>query len=342
MSRLNEIEIPVIPGDGVGPELIEAAISCLDALGGLTGKAFSFPRYAAGYAAYSEKGAALPEETLAGMRKHPATLMGAISSKDCPRPSPMGQMRKALEFYADIRPCVSLPGSPRPGVDILIVRECSEGFLPDRNMYAGVGEFMPSPDVALSVRVITREKSAQIARVAYELAKKQGRRKVTIAHKAVVFSLGCGLFREAALSEAARYPEIETTEEHVDVLAGHLVTEPENYDVILTTNLFGDILSEVAAAQVGSLAPIVNVGRETALFYPGHGPLKQLAGRKKANPTGILSAAALLLHWLELGEEGERLDRALACSMSPELGCALELPEGLSTDDIVNKVIESL
>ncbi len=342
MSRSKEIEIPVIPGDGVGPELVEAAISCLEALGGLTGTVFSFPRYAAGYAAYSEKGTTLPEETLAGMRKRPATLMGAISSKDCPRPSPMGQMRKALEFYADIRPCVSLPGSPRPGVDILIVRECSEGFLPDRNMYSGVGEFMPTPDVAMSVRVITREKSAQIARMAYELAKKQGRRKVTIAHKAVVFSLGCGLFREAVLNEAARYPEIETTEEHVDVLAGHLVTEPEKYDVIVTTNLFGDILSEVAAAQVGSLVPIINVGRETALFYPGHGPLKQLTGRGKANPTGILSAAALLLHWLGLGEEGKRLDRALARCVSSDMGGALELPDGVSTGDVVGKVIESL
>ena len=342
MSRLKEIVIPIIPGDGAGPELVEAAQTCLEALGKIAGIKFSFPRYAAGYAAYAEKGKALPEETLAGMRMHPATLMGAISSKDCPRPSPMGQMRKALEFYADIRPCVSLPGSLRPNVDLVIVRECSEGFLPDRNMYAGAGEFMPTPDIAMSVRVITREKSAQIAGMAYELAKKQGRRKVTIAHKAVVFSLGCGLFREAAMNVAARYPEMETTEEHVDVLAGHLVTEPEKYDVIVTTNLFGDILSEVAAAQVGSLVPIVNVGPETALFYPGHGPLKHLAGRGKANPLGILSTAALLLHWLGLDEEGKRLDQALAHCISPALGNTLVLPDGIFAGDVVKEVIEAL
>lgn len=342
MSETRKIEIATIPGDGVGPELVDAASLCLEALGGRFGIEFSLPRYQAGAAAYRETGAALPQGTVDAMKRLPATLIGAISSKDCPRPSPMGQMRRELELYADIRRCASVPGSPRPGVDILVVRECSEGFLPDRNMYAGSAEFMPDPDTAMSVRVITRKKSAQIARLAYELAKTQGRRKVTIAHKAVVFTMGCGLFREAALSEAARFPEIETTEEHVDVLAGHLVTAPEDYDVIVTTNLFGDILSEIAAAQVGNLVPIINSGRDTAIFYPAHGALKHLAGRGKVNPLGMLSTTALLLGWLGLSEESGALNRAIAECTTAELGDALDLPGDIRTGDIVDAVIRAL
>lgn len=340
MGQKKEIKIPVIPGDGVGPELTAAAIKCLEALGKVTGTKFKFEEYLFGYAAYSRTGESLPKETLHGIKSSPVALLGAISSKDCPSPSPMGQLRKALGFFADIRHCKSIPGSLRPGIDLLIVRECSEGFLPDRNMYTGAGEFMPTPDVALSLRVITRGKSEQIAKIAYEFARKQGRKKVTVAHKRVVFTLGCGLFREQVFVEAQKYPEIETSEEHVDVLAGHLVTKPEQYDIIVTTNLFGDILSEVASAQVGNLAPIINASRENALFYPAHGPLNQLVGQQKINPMGMLYTVSMLLHWLDLQDESFTFDKALTKCITPELGSSLVLPDGITTANVVKAVLE--
>ena len=337
-----EIRIPVIPGDGVGPELVEAACLCLDAIGRVTGLKFSYLECAAGYGAYVKKGRSLPEETVEAMRSFPATLMGAISSKDCPSPSPMGQMRKALGFFADIRHCRSVAGSPRPAVDLALVRECSEGFLSDRNMFAGTGEFMPTPDVVLSSRVVTRQKCEQIASVAYDYARKHGRRKVTIAHKEVVFTLGCGMFRTVVAEHGRAYPEIETTEESVDTLAGNLVSEPENYDVIVTTNLFGDILSDVAAAQVGKLVPIINAGKETALFYPSHGALKALAGKRQVNPLAMLSAVSAMLHWLGLDQAGLLLDRALAACLHLAPACSLSLPEETGTARVVKAIIDSI
>jgi 3-isopropylmalate dehydrogenase len=342
VSAVKNITIPVISGDGVGPELVESARLCLEAVGRATGTRFTFVECLAGYAAYSKTGDALPEETVAAMKDAPATLLGAISTKDCPSPSPMGRMRKALGYFIDIRHCLSLPGSPRPGVDLIFVRECSEGFLPDRNMYMGVGEFMPTPDVALSVRVITRQKSEQIARSAYEYARKHGRKRVTVAHKSTVFGMGCGLFSAAAREQARAFEGIEITEETPDNLARSLVIAPEKYDIILTTNLFGDILSEVAGAHVGDLVPILNASDETALLYPGHGPLKQLAGKNRVNPMGMLYTASMLLHWLDLRDEAGILDRALASCNNAAPGSSSMLPAGTTTCDVVRAVANSI
>ncbi len=337
-----EIRIPVIPGDGVGPELIEAACLCLDAVGRVAGLKFSYVGCAAGYASYVKHGRSLPEETIETMKSAPATLLGAISSKDCPRPSPMGQMRKALGLFADIRACFSVPGSPRPGVDVVLVRECSEGFLSDRNMFAGTGEFMPTPDVVLSTRVISRQKCEQIASLAYDYARKHGRRRVTIAHKEVVFTLGCGMFRDIAQHCGAGYKEIETTEESVDTLAGHLVSEPERYDVILATNLFGDILGDVAAAQVGKLVPIINAGKDAAVFYPAHGAMKQLAGQGQVNPLAMLHAVSAMLHWSGLDRAGAFLDNALSACHGSALCSSASLPAGTSTSQVVRTIIGSI
>ncbi len=342
MGSINEIIIPVIPGDGVGPELTEAARLCMEAACKVAGSRIIFQEYDAGHSAYIKTGNPLPEETIKAMKNSPATLLGAISTKDCPPPSPVGQMRKLLGLFADIRHCLSVPGSPRGGIDLVIVRECSEGFLSDRNMFAGSGEFMPSPDVAISVRVVTSQKSDEISRVAYEYAKKHGRKKITLVHKKVVFPLSCGLFRERALETARLYPNIETEEMSPDALAGSLVLEPERYDIILTTNLFGDILSDVAAAQVGNIVPIINAGKDTAVFYPSHGPLKQLAGHKKVNPLSMLHTVSMMFRWLGLHDEGHILDKALSACHDSSVGTSLTLPAGTATSDVVQSVINSI
>ena len=342
MSSTNELKIPLIPGDGVGPELAAAAVLCVEAVCRVTDAKITFEEYLAGHAGYTKTGHSLPEATIKAMRNSPVTLLGAIAVKDCPPPSPVGQMRKLLDLFADIRHCVSMDGSPRTGIDLTVVRECSEGFLSDRNMFAGSGEFMPTPDVAISVRVITRQRCDAIAQVAYNYAKTHGRKKVTLAHKNVVFPLGCGLFRERAFEQARLYPEIETEEMFVDALAGALVTEPERYDIILTTNLFGDILADVAAAQVGNLIPIINAGNDTAVFYPAHGAMKKLAGRQQINPLAMLTTVAAMLHWLKLDKEAGILDKALAECGNANLNNAVVLPEGTTTAAVVKTIIDSI
>ncbi|MEW6671928.1 MAG: isocitrate/isopropylmalate family dehydrogenase [Thermodesulfobacteriota bacterium] len=339
MKPEGALRIPVIPGDGVGPELIEAVRPCIEAVCRKTGTGITFEEYRAGYSAYRQTGNPLPEETITAMKNSQATLIGAITAKGCPPPSPVGQLRKKLDLFADIRHCFSVPGSPRTGIDLVMVRECSEGFLSDRNMFFGNGEFMPTPDVVTSVRVITRQKCDAIASLAYAYAQKHGRKKVTVVHKNAVFPLGCGLFRERALEQARLYPEIETEEMFPDMLARELVVAPERFDVILTTNLFGDILSEVVAAQVGNLVPMINAGRNTAMLYPTHGPMMQLAGQQKINPMGMLYTASMMFHWLGLQKEGDLLDRALGDCDNQFISNALVLSGGLKTPDVVKAVV---
>jgi len=334
--------IPLLPGDGVGPELAEAARACIDAINSAGDAIIELTEYAVGYAAYRGEGNALPDRTFDAMRSAPATLLAALSVKECPPPSIMGQIRQRLELFADIRHCVSGPGSLRPKIDLVMFRECSEGFLSDRNMFKGAGEFMPSPDVALSVRVVTREKCERIAGLAFEYARSRGRKRITVAHKDVVFSLGCGLFRQSIFAQAVRYPEISVDEELVDDLAGHLVAYPERYDMILTTNLFGDILADVAAAQVGSMVPIVNAGNDVALFCPLHSAHTDIAGKQQVNPFGMLRTVAALLRWLGLTPAAGRLDRALAACATATLNTSLRLPAGITTSQVTQGVVDAI
>lgn len=337
-----EMKIPLISGDGVGPELAEVARLCIDAVAGTAGRKFTLMDCPAGHSAYLKTGSPLPEETIDAMRQSPATLLTAISGKECPPPSPTGQMRKLLGFFADIRHFVLGSSPSGPGFDVAIVRECSEGFLSDRNMFRGSGEFMPSPDVVLSVRVITREKCDQIARLAFDYARDHARRKITVAHKNVVFPLGCGLFIERALEQARNHPEINVEEEFVDSLARNLVVHPERYDMILTTNLFGDILADVIAAHVGNLLPIINASQSTALFYPSHGALNQLAGRQKINPMAMIRTVAMMLTWLKEKKAADLLNQALAAHENPVLVKSVELPAGMTTRDVTGSILKSI
>jgi len=341
LKPATEIKIPLIPGDGVGPELTDSVRPCINAICKITGTRIVFEEYQAGHSAYVKGGHALPEKTIAAMKNAPATLIGAITAKGCPPPSPVGQIRKLLGLFADIRHCFSVSGSPRAGVDLLIVRECSEGFLSDRNMFIGNGEFMPTPDVVTSVRVTSRQKCEDISKLAYRYAQKYRRKKVTIVHKNAVFPLGDGLFRERALEQAGLHPEIETDEIFPDALARELVTAPENFDILLTTNLFGDILSEVAAAQVGNMVPMINAGKDTAILYPTHGPMPQLAGSQRINPMGMLYTVSLMFHWLDLEREARLLDSALSACNAETISSSLVLPEGTKPVDVVKQVIHT-
>lgn len=314
------MKIIVIPGDGIGAELIPMVQATIRPL--LPPDA-QIIQAEAGFGAYTRRGTPLPEETLAACRDADAILFGAVTTPpDIPGyRSPILQLRQALNLYANLRPVRSLPipGS-RPGVDLLIVRENTEG------LYSGIEETSADGERATTLRVITSAASRRIARIALDLARTR-RRHCTLVHKANVLRATDGLFRRAAYSVAAEYPDITTDELLVDTAALRLVQAPEAFDVLVTTNLFGDILSDLAAAHVGGLGVVAsaNVGERAGLFEPVHGSAPDIAGRGSANPTATLLAAALMLRHLRLPDAADRLEAATLAALAtgirtPDLG----------------------
>jgi isocitrate/isopropylmalate dehydrogenase len=209
--------------------------------------------------------------------------------------------RVKLDLYANVRPARTRPGLGRTArpMDLVIMRECTEGFYPDRNMHAGSGEFMPTPDIALSLRKITAQACERIARRAFELSRTR-RRLVTAVHKANNFILSDGLFLKVTREVAAQFPDVKLEEEIVDAMAAKLVRMPEHFDVVLATNFYADILSDLAAELSGSLglAGSVNAGESLCAAQAQHGSAPDIAGQDKANPTSLILSAAMLLDWI--------------------------------------------
>ncbi len=302
--------ICLIPGDGVGQEVVPAAEEALATLG----LDLIFVEAEAGFACFEKFGSALPEATMSKVRQSDAVLFGATSSPSgivAGYHSPILALRNELDLYANLRPVFSLPGDySRPGIDMLIVRENTEGLYSGREHREG--------DTAIAERVITRRGSERIVCVACEQAMlRAGLRGkppvLTIVHKANVLKLTDGLFRECALKVAAEFPEITVKELLVDSAALNLVRSPQNFDVLVTTNLFGDILSDEASALVGGLgvAPSANVGSGTPVFEPVHGSAPDIAGQGIANPVGVLLSSALMLEILGEGQAASRLRLAV-------------------------------
>jgi 3-isopropylmalate dehydrogenase len=246
-------------------------------------------------------------------------VLGPIDHQNYPKEptaiNPHPILRKHFDLYANIRPVRSYPGLPslHQDVDLVIVRENNEGFQPDRNVVAGCGEFRPSHDMTISVRVITRQASAKVARAAFELAR--GRRQhLTAVHKDTVFKLGCGMFAEECRRVAREFPDVEYDEAIVDTFAMRLVMTPQKYDVVVTTNMFGDILSDEAAGLVGGLglAPGLCAGPRQAMAQATHGSAPDIAGRNVANPLAtILSSAMMLRYTFNKDEWAYRIEAAV-------------------------------
>jgi len=328
------IRICLIEGDGIGHEVIPAGRRLLEA----TGLPFEFVQAVAGWGVFQRLGTALPEETLASVRSADATLFGAVSSPLQPvagYSSPIIAMRRSLGLYANVRPIRSWPiASSRPGIDMIILRENSEGLYAGRERTDG--------DEAVTERVITRAASERIARMAFQLAARR-RRLVTIVHKANVLRATGGLFREAAFAVAKEFPKVRAEELLVDTTAMRLITHPERFDVIVTTNLFGDILSDEAAALVGGLglAPSGNVGDKHAIFEPVHGSAPDIAGRGIANPMATFLAVAMLLEYLGQDHVAGRV-RAAIEGVLPEGPRTPDLGGTATTAEIATAVIAQL
>jgi len=305
--------ICVIEGDGIGHEVTPVAVEVLRAVA----PDLEFVHAEAGWECFQRRGVAIPDETWEAIESSDAILFGAVSAPPEPTQGYRAviiTLRQHLGLYANLRPVVSppLPGL-RQGVDLLIVRENTEGLY--------VGRERSDGETAVAERVITRSASERIARLAFALARKR-RRKVTIVHKANVLEKTCGLFREAAFQVAEGFREVETGELLVDAMAMWLAKAPERFDVVLTPNLFGDILSDEASVWGGGLgmAPSLNLGEDTALAEPVHGSAPDIAGQGIANPVAaVLSGAMLLRYHLGRVEEARLVEKAVRKTLAAGL-----------------------
>ena len=303
-TREGRFRLCVIEGDGIGHEVIPAALEVLAA----TGFLFEAIHAEGGWDCFQRSGTSLPQETVETARGCDAILFGAVSSPSYKvegYSSTIVGLRRQLDLFANLRPSHSWPiPASRSGIDLLIVRENSEGLYVRRERSDG--------ETAIAERVITRRGAERIARIACELAM-QRRQQLTIVHKANVLPETCGLFRQTALEVADKYSDLQVNELLVDTMALRLVTTPERFDVIVTSNLFGDILSDEAAGLVGGLglAPSANVGEHGALFEPVHGSAPDIAGKGIANPLAAILAVAMLLDHFGQREHGDRVRQAV-------------------------------
>lgn len=334
------IKICLINGDGVGREVIPAAAEVLVALG----LGLEFVEAPAGFEYFRQSGEAIPDVTLAAVEACGVALFGATSSPSTSVAgyrSPILVMRKAFDLYANLRPVSSLPGEfSRPHLDLLIVRENTEGLYAGRERREG--------DTAIAERVITRQGSTRIVRMAFEQARKRsaasGRPSgVTVVHKANVLKVTDGLFRECALQVAKNYPEIAVKEMLVDAMAMRLVRDPENFDVIVTTNLFGDILSDEACALIGGLgvAPSANLGGQAAVFEPVHGSAPDIAGQGVANPIGAILSAALLLDHIGQTAQADRVRQAVNATIAQGV-LPRDLGGAAATQAVTRSIVSNL
>lgn len=296
--------ICLIPGDGIGQEVIPAARRLLEA----TGLDITFTEADAGWATFEREGTSVPDATLEAVKSADATLAGAFTSpsrKVAGHAGAIRYMRKKLDLYANLRPSVShkVPGTV-DGVDMLMVRENTEGLYVEQERRYG--------DTAIADAVITKRASERIAHVALQQARKR-RKKLAVVHKANVLPLTSGLFLETVMEVSKEYPDVETYDIIVDAAAMKLVRDPHSFDVLVSTNLFGDILSDLMAGLTGGLgiAPSANVGEKYAIFEPVHGSAPDIAGKGIANPTATFFTVAMLLDHLNEGELARKVENAV-------------------------------
>jgi len=333
--------IVVLQGDGIGADVVPATCRVLEAATRGFNAPVELDPQPIGLAALASHGSTVPRETHQAIQHADGALLGPVETHtyDIFNPAhanPSAYMRKTFDLYANIRPARTRAGVPAVArdVDLVVVRENTEGFYSDRNLLDGNGELRPDADTVLSVRVITRKASLRIARAGFELARARGgKKRVSLVHKANVLRRSDGLFLECCREVAKEFRDIAVDDFHIDAMAMYLVMKPQQFDVIVTTNMYGDILSDEAAGLVGGLglAPSINAGERFAMAQAVHGSAPDIAGKKIANPAAEILSAAMLLDWLgrRRGEDGLR--RA-ASAMSTAVDTALARGDALTPD----------
>lgn len=328
-------KVAVIPGDGIGPEIMEVTLGILEA----TGFDAEWVFLDAGLAAIDKGKPAMPPETIEAIRE-----IGVALKSPTTTPSGTGHvsanvaLRKALDLFANVRPAKTMPGLKGPfsdkQIDIIIVRENTE------DLYAGI-EYMPHPDVAQSIKVITRQGSARLFKYTFDMARKQGRKRVTVVHKANIMKMSDGLFLEEFYKAAEANKDISADDVIVDNCCMQLVTKPERFDVLVTENLYGDIISDLCAGLVGGLglAPGANIGEKCAVFEAVHGSAPDIAGKGIANPTALLMSAVMMLRHLGQHEQADRIANSVLRVCSDGKCLTIDLGGKASTKEFGQEII---
>lgn len=328
----NKYQIAVIPGDGIGKEVMEATISVLDELN----IDFDYVYGIAGDKCNEEHGTPLPQETIDIIRDSDACLFGAAGETAA---DVIVKIRQEMKMFANLRPVKSYPNTKSifENVDFMIVRENTEG------LYIANQE-EESEDGAIAKRIITREAEERIINYAFQYAKDNNRTKVTAVHKANVLKKTDGLFKKIFYEVGEKYPDIDTEDFYVDATAMYLVTQPQEFQVIVTTNLFGDILSDEGAGLVGGLGliPSANIGSEGALFEPVHGSAPDIAGQQKANPIAMMLSAVMMLRYLGENEEADKFDASILKVLSEGKTLTSDLGGSATTMEVAQAIKDAL
>ena len=330
-------DIVLIPGDGIGPEITKSVTTILDE----AGAEINWIKCTAGLTAQEEIGDPLPEDTLEAIDKYRLALKGPLTT-------PVGAgfrsvnvaMRKKFELYSNIRPAKTLPHieSRFDNVDLVMFRENTEG------LYIGKEQWVEQDSHAESIAVVTRDASEKVIRAAFEYAKKKNRDKVTLVHKANILKFTCGLFMEVGDEVSKDYPDIEYEDLIVDNMAMQMVMRPEQFDVIVTTNLFGDILSDLASGLVGGLGltGAANIGDDAAMFEAVHGSAPDIAGQNKANPIAFLLSALMMLEHIDEDELADRIRQAVYYTLEDKSVCTPDIGGSGSTSTFTEAVCNNL
>jgi 3-isopropylmalate dehydrogenase len=354
------MRIMYLPCDGIGPEIMAETLKVVQAANTKFDLGLEFEEAESGFTSLKKHGTTLRQEVLDRARtEFDGVILGTQSHMDYPPVAEGGRnvsagFRIGLDLYANVRPARSRDYIPNkaPGMDLVIMREATEGFYPDRNMYKGVGEMMPDPDMALSVRKITRASCTRICREAFKLAM-QRNKKVVAIHKANSFLMTDGLFLECFREVAKDFPEVEADDKIVDAFAALLVRQPEVYDVVVATNFYGDILSDLASELSGSLglAGSINANAETGLCcaQAQHGSAPDIQGKNVANPTSLILSAAMMLTWLgeqrgvqKLMDAGNAIMAAVDAVIDDPAKRTRDLGGNVNTDTFGGYVVDAL
>lgn len=359
---MSTYRIAVLKGDGIGPEVVTSARTVLESVSKIKGLSLELIDLAIGLEAYEKTGRTLPPDTLERLKGCDGWIMGPLQTGSYPKddldhPMSSGKIRKYFDLYSNIRPVRSLGQVGEHGkIDLVIVRENTEDFFPNINLFKGYGEFWTDRDTVLSLRVIRRSSCARIATTAFELARSRAKKKlVTAVHKSNVLMEGDGLFLEEVKRVRAGYSDVDLEEKLVDSTAMELVLAPEKFDVILTTNLFGDILSDEAAGLVGGLGicPSLNSGEDYAMAQAVHGSAPDIAGKGIANPASEILSASMLLGWLyshkarqdeNLREAADLIERAVLKQLSSQepRERTSDLGGTASTDEFTSRLLDAM
>ena len=333
-------KVGILPGEGIGPEVVDATLMVLDALQKVEPVRLEYLKGEAGAYCIEKYGTNLPKQTLEMLKKTEACLKGPMTTPEEPG-SPCSvavTLRSIFDLYANVRPARTLPNvsSLKPGIDMIIVRENTEG------LYAGK-EFEAAPGVGIAMRIITKAASERVAKFALELASNR-RNRLTYVHKGNILKITDGIFKQAVLQMAKSYPDVTLEDLHIDIATAQLIKRPESFDVIVTTNLFGDILSDESAQLVGGLgvAAGANIGDHYGMFEPVHGSAPKYTGQNKVNPIATIEAVKMMLEYLGERRAADRIGKATVKVLEEGKVLTYDLGGSSKTSDMGRAIAEKV